>query len=720
MRTINASLTIVLLFFFHVVFAQLPGGTFQWTNDGKAYYEMKDGNIVLFDLISGVEKVIIDKTTLGKIKGEVDSYTFSKDEKKVLIFANTVQVWRYNTKGDYWLLNLQTNDLKQLGKGKSPQSLMFAKFSPDGNKVGYVSEHNIYVDDLVTTSTTQLTFDGTRKLINGTFDWVYEEELNCRDGFRWSPDGESIAFWQIDASKIRDYYMLNTTDSLYSVVVPVEYPKTGESPSPAKIGVVTLADKKINWMNIDGDPSQHYLTRMEWAGKNKIVVQQLNRSQQESKLFYCNVLTGSSDLFFYEKATGWIENKDYWNDDDPTGWNWLNNGKEFIWVSEKDGWRHLYKISSDGKKETLLTKGEYDIATIKCIDEKNNFIYFTASPNNPTQRYLYRIKMAGKGKAQLLTPVDFNGTNNYSISPSANLAKHTFSNYNTYPVTHWVTLPAHKHVGEQAFELRINKSLRVEFTKITTAEGITLDAWISYPKNFDSTKKYPVLFYVYGEPGRSTVDDKYGQQYPYLYDGDLTGDGYFYVSIDNRGTPVLKGSAWRKAIYKNIGQINIRDIALGAKVLLQRDYFDKERVAVWGWSGGGATTLHLLFQYPEIFKTGISIAPLTNLFSYDNIYQERYMGIPQEDKQAYINGSAITYAKNLKGNLLVVHGTGDDNVHYSNTEVLINELVKNGKQFQLMAYPNRTHSMREGEGTWLHLKALFTKFLREKCPPKEK
>jgi dipeptidyl-peptidase 4 len=704
--------------------AQFLRSGIQWTKDGNGYYSFEGGTIISTDVKSNTKKVLVSTTQLTPADSiaplNIGSFKFSDDESKVLLFTNTAKVWRYHTRGDYWVADIAQHTLIQIGKGRPAQSLMFAKFSPDGKKVAYVSEHNLYAEDLSSGTITQLTFDGTRKFINGTFDWVYEEEFGCRDGFRWSPDGTKIAFWQVDATKIRDYYMLNTTDSVYSKVIPVEYPKVGEPPSPVRIGVISINGGAIQWMNIEGDPQQHYLPRMEWADQNTLVVQQLNRKQQESKLIYCNVSDGSSNVFYTEEDAAWIDIKSFWNDDDPTGWDWINNGKEFIWVGEKDGWRHLYKISRDGKKETLITNGKYDIGSIKCIDETSGTIYFMASPYNATQLYLYRVKMDGKSPAILVSPADMKGTHEYDISPNGKLAKHGFSNYQTFPADEWITLPDHKPIDATTSivaTMKIDNQVNIEYTKVTTEDGITIDAWINKPNNFDSTKKYPVVFYVYGEPWASTVDDSYGNQENFLYGGDMSADGYIQVGVDNRGTPSLKGAAWRKAIYRKIGTLNIRDMAMAAKELLKRPYFDTSRVAVWGWSGGGSSTLNLLFQYPEIFKTGISIAAVTNELFYDDIYTERYMGLPQENMDDYIKTSPLTYAKNLQGNLLYIHGSGDDNVQYDNAEALLNELIKDNKQFQFMEYPNRTHNINEGPGTVQHLVTLYTNYLRANCPP---
>jgi len=399
-------------------------------------------------------------------------------------------------------------------------------------------------------------------------------------------------------------------------------------------------------------------------------------------------------------------------------WHWLGGNKKFVWLSEKDGWNHIYTIDRDGK-EQLITKGAYDVISVELIDEADGLIYFMASPQNATQRYLYSVKLSG-GEATRISPADEPGTHSYEITPNGKLARHYFSNVYTRPVAEVVSLPDHKHLSGGVIEVNPdNKKGKPEFFKIKTADGVEMDGWMMKPTNFDPAKKYPVLFYVYGEPAASTAPDEYGVERVPEYIGSLANDGYIYMSLDNRGSPVPKGREWRKSIYKNIGTLNIRDQAMAAKEILKWPFVDASRVAVWGWSGGGSTTLNLMFQYPEIYKTGIAIAAVTNPLSYDNIYQERYMGVPTdaESRAPYVKGAAITYAKNLQGNLLYIHGTGDDNVHYQNAEQLINELVKYNKQFQLMSYPNRTHSLSEGAGTRLHLYTLFTQYLKEHCPP---
>ena len=717
MRKMKFFVLIVFQIIICAVYAQPPKGL-HWAADGNSFYEAGDNGVVRVQLPAFTPQTVVTTAQLTPAGAQqplaVENFFFSEDGNKMLLFTNSKKVWRYHTRGDYWVYDKMNHTLKQLGKSLPSSSLMFAKFSPDGNSVAYVSMHNIYTEDIAAGNTKQLTTDGTDRIINGTFDWAYEEEFDCRDGFRWSPDSKSIAYWKIDARQIPNFLLINNTDSIYSFTKPVEYPKVGVSPSFCYIYVVNVASGASTKMNVPGDAQQHYIPRMEWAANsNEVVIQQLNRKQNESKIMYCNAASGNAQEIYSEMSNAWIDVKARWSED-PTGWEWVKNGTAFLWVSEKDGWRHVYMVSRDGKKETLITKGDYDIITINGYDDKSGYIYFTASLQNATQKYLYRIKMTG-GQPEKLSPANEQGTHEYDISPKGLYAEHLFSNANTPWITDWVSLPTHKVLRSE--EARAAKEHNtVAFFQVTTADSITMDGWMIKPTNFDSTKKYPVLFYVYTEPAGATVQDQWGVARS-LYNGNMADDGYIYISLDGRGTPAPKGAAWRKAIYKNIGIINIRDQAMGAKKIMQWPYIDTSRVAVWGWSGGGSTTLNLLFQYPEIYKTGIAIAPVAYQLTYDDIYQERYMGLPQEDMEPFIKGSPITYAKNLQGNLLVVHGTGDDNVHYQNTELLINELVKYNRQFSLMSYPNRTHAINEGEGTTQHLHTLFTDYLRAHCPP---
>ena len=720
-------ITAVIMFVTLVASSQV--GDIRWSADGNSYYRIEKNELVQYTLPDNKPAVILSKQQLTPAGDtsplQFSYYSFSSDQQKVLLFTNTKRVWRLNSKGDYWMLDRKTGTLSQLGKTLPASSLMFAKFSPDGNSVAYVSGNNIYVEDPGTSQIKALTTNGSVTLINGTFDWVYEEEFACRDGFRWSPDSKKIAYWQIDASKIRKFYLINNTDSIYSRVIPIEYPKVGEKPSSCRVGVVTLADSKTTWLNIPGDPSQNYLVRVEFIpSTDNLLIQQLNRKQNSSKLYISEAATGNSRVIEEESDSAWV---DIYQPGNPYSINftnkfiWLNETKSILWDSEKDGWRHLYQVSLEGKPEILVTKGNWDFTDITYVDHKKGFVYFMASPDNATQEYLYRTRIDGKGNAELVSQPSLKGTHSYSFSPNGKYAVHSFSNSFTRPSREFITVANLKPLTKKESIIARVDSLKIkpvaEFIKIKTVDSVEMDGWIVKPLNFDPAKKYPVVFYVYTEPAEATVKDAYGRFRNFLYLGDMAKDGYIYISLDNRGTPAPKGAAWRKSIYRKIGQLNIHDQAMAAKEILKWNFVDPDRIAVWGSSGGGSATLNLMFQYPEIYKTGIAIAAVANELTYDNIYQERYMGLPQENMEDYVKGSPITYAKNLKGNLLYIHGTGDDNVHYQNAEMLLNELIKYNKQFQFMAYPNRTHGISEGEGTFTHLSTLYTSYLKKNCPP---
>ncbi|MCE2848584.1 MAG: S9 family peptidase [Chitinophagaceae bacterium] len=697
----------------------------QWSSDGKGIFSLSKNALVKTNVLTGDVDTIIGALALNKadLFKKMDNYSWNEKTRQLLVFANTARVWRYNTKGDYWVFDDLSKKWHQLGKSRPAQTLMFTKLSPDGKKAAYVSEQNIYLEDLKTGAIKALTTDGNRRMINGTFDWVYEEEFACRDGFRWSPDGKKIAFWQVNAAGTKDFMMMDNTAGIYSKPIPVEYPKVGEAPSAVRIGVIDLASGKKTWMDIPGDQRQHYIPRMEWAGKDEVIVQQLNRKQNESMLFLANAATGKAFSIHAEKDAAWIDILPSIDDDySYGGWDWLDEGKSFLWVSEQDGWRHLYRMSRNGKESLLLTKGNFDVIEIAAVKEKEGYVYFYASPDNATQKYLFRTKLDGSAQPERITPKTQPGTHQYDISPVADIAYHSFSNHKVQYVTEAISLNTHldnngKSLVQEAVNKVSNLTSPLEFFKVKTDEGVEMDGWMVKPENFDPSKKYPVVFFVYSEPAGANVIDRFGVGRNRLYAGDMRKDGYVYVTIDNRGTPVPKGREWRKSIYRKIGIVNIDDQAKAAKEVFKMGFIDTSRVAVWGWSGGGSATLNLMFRYPEIYKTGISIAAVAFQLTYDNIYQERYMGLPQENREDFVKGSPITHAKNLRGNLLYIHGTGDDNVHYQNAELLQNELIKYNKQFQFMSYPNRSHSISEGEGTTKHLSTLYTNYLKQYCPP---
>ena len=734
LKIIHNSLFIILLFSYSLT-ARVLSQDVVWNEEETGYYSIKENNIMLISTEGEKDQLILSSSEVGDIK--IESFLFSQNKNKILLFTKSVKVWRYNTKGDYWVYDFKTKQGKKIGKSMPDSSLMFAKFSPNEKFVAFVSKEksdknirnsstsvNIYIENLENNSIKKLTSsNGTKKLINGTFDWVYEEEFGCRDGFIFNESGNKIAFWQIDANQVRDFYMINNTDSIYSYTIPVEYPKVGEDLTPAKIGVINLDNGEIQWMNIPGESHKYYLPRMTWIpGKDELMVQQLNRKQNHSKIFVANSDTGESKLLMEEKDDAWVDLRSSWPYQVQAGWKFINSGKEFLYTTEKDGWSHIYRFNIKKQTEYLVTKGNYDVVKPLAYDEKSDEVYFIASPNQPTERYLYKTSAKGKGNLKRITPEILEGSHNYQISTKAKYAFHSFSNYFTRPMQAVVSLPDHKFINEDQnmvnkFDREKKNDHPLEFFQITTVDDVTMEGWIVKPKNMDKNKKYPVLFYFYSEPAGQTGVNRYGAGNNGLYDGNLAEDGYVYVTFDGRGTPSPKGRAWRKAIYRQIGRVNVRDMAMGAKAVFDKyTFIDTSRVAVHGWSGGGTATLNCLFQYPEIFHTGIAVAAVANQLTYDNIYQERYMGDPKESYQDYVDGSPIKYAKNFEGNLLYIHGTGDDNVHYQNAEMLANELIKHKKVFYMLSYPNRSHGIRE-DGAYPHVRLMFTDFLRKNCPP---
>ena len=637
----------------------------------------------------------------------VEDYEFSEDNSKLLLYTNSKKVWRVNSRGDYWILDLATKQLKKLGGDIPASTMMFATFSPDGKNIAFVYNNNIRVQKLSDFSITNLTTNGSPKLINGTFDWVYEEELGLRKGFRWNPDSSSVAYWQIDTRGVKDFLITNSADGPYAKLLSFGYPKTGEKNPAAKIGVVSVNGGETSFLQTPGDTRDHYLAKMDWV-ENSIVLQQFNRLQNKNTVMIADPKTGKCSSILVETDKAWVENDNEFL--------WINKNQNFIWLSERDGWCHAYLVSRSGDKITQITKGNFDVIHIEGVDEKNGWLYYLASPDNPTQRYLYRVSLQG-GMPELMSPKEMKGTHAYSLSNDATYAVHRFSNFKTPPSAHLIHLADHKviktYTENAAFKKKLEsiKKVSTEFFRVKVDQGVELDGWCIKPSDVDSGKKYPVLFYVYGEPAGQTVLDRWDGK-RFLWHAMLAQKGYLVMSVDNRGTPAPRGRDWRKSVYRQVGILASSDQAKAVKELLKtHPIMDASRIAIWGWSGGGSMTLNAMFRHPDLYKTGLSIAPVPNQRHYDTIYQERYMGLPADNPEGYKNGSPITFANQLKGKLLLVHGTGDDNCHYLGMENLIDELISHNKQFTMLAYPNRSHSINEGKNTTRHLYDLLTKFL---------
>ena len=715
-------------------------GPIHWVGKGQFYTVLEPSgtgtgltDIVRYETTTSRREVLVSATQLVPSQAdkplEIENYEFSEDLNRVLIFTNSRRVWRSNTRGDYWLLDRSTGNLRKLGDGGPPSSLMFAKFSPDGSKVAYVRFNNIYVEDVHSGGATRLTFDGGEKIVNGTTDWVYEEEFFLRDGFRWSPDGKRIAYWQFDTHQVENFALVYDTGAPYKVLTGISYPEFGVYPmvrqipypqpgttnSSVRVGVVPALGGETQWMQVPGYSNDNYIPRMEWAAdSDTLVLQHLNRLQNTNDVLLADARTGTVRNIYQDHDPAWV--------DVVHDVKWLRGGKEFLWLSEQDGWRHVYLISRDGKQVRVVTPGDFDVIEVIGVDPDEEWLYFTASPDNATQRYLYRIRVNGKGAPERLTPGTQPGTHSYQVSPDLHFAFHTYSTFDTPPFTDLVQLPDHKAQRTVEDNAKLRSAVKdlvsqsTEFVRLDIGDGVTLDGWVMKPKGFDSSRKYPVVVHVYGEPAAQTVVDQWDEE---LFHRALAQDGYVIASFDNRGTPAPKGRAWRKIIYGNVGVLSSKEQALALLALEKtHSYLDPNRVAVWGRSGGGSNTLNLMFRHPEIYKVGMAVAPVPDQRLYDTIYQERFMGLPQDNADGYKAGSPINFAEGLQGKLLLVHGSGDDNVHYQGTELLVNRLIELGKPFDFMTYPGRTHALVEGPGTAFHLYSLLARYLEENLPPR--
>ena len=702
-------------------------GPARWIEGGRAYTTLEGSgeadsgkSIVRYDAASGERRVLVPAERLvpaGEKKPlAIDDYAWSKDGKRLLVFTNTKKVWRQNTRGDYWVLDLPDGALKKLGGDAPSSSLMFAKFSPDGGRVAYVRANNIHVEDLGTGSITQLTADGSATIVNGTTDWVYEEEFGLRDAFRFSPDGKSIAFWRFDTSGVGIFSLINDTDGTYPTVTTIPYPKAGTTNPAVTIGVLPASGGPARFVALPGDPRNTYVPRMDWAdNSDELVLQQLNRLQNTNDVWIANARTGAARKLLHEQDAAWVDVEDEFQ--------WLNGGKELLWLSERDGWRRAYAVARDGAAARAVTPAGSDVVRIASVDDRREWLDIIASPHEPTRRFLYRVRLSGKSTAERVTPAGAGGSHAYNVSPDGAYAFHTASSFDHPPVTELVRLPGHQVVRVLEDNAALAKAVQpltqppVEFFKVEIGGGVALDGWMIKPPDFDPARKYPLLIHVYGEPAGTTVTDAWGGNTG-LFHRALTRAGYIVASVDNRGTPAPKGRAWRKIVYGTVGVLSSEDQAAAVKALVAaRPYLDGDRVGVWGWSGGGTNTLNLMFRSPDIYKVGMAVAPVPDQRLYDTIYQERYMGLPEDNAAGYKAGSAVNFAEGLKGHLLIVHGSGDDNVHYQGTERLVNRLVELGKPFDLMVYPNRSHSISEGEGTSLHIHALLARYLLEHLPP---
>lgn len=670
-------------------------------------------NIVRYTAGSKTGKIMVSAEELtpqgSSTPLKVEGYTFSKGRSLVLIYTNSKRVWRQNTRGDYWLLDRGSGELRKLGGDAPSSSLMFAEMSPDNSKVAYVRERNIYVEDIHDHSIAKITKTKSGRVINGTADWVYEEELSLRKGFRWSPNGKSIAYWQIDDTGVHDMVMVDNLSGHYPKLTTFAYPKVGQQNPICRVGVCNLNTGQTRWMKTGADQRDHYLARMDWLKNSKeLLIQRFNRKQNTNQMMLAVAANGKAQPKFIEGEKAWVNAHNELL--------WIGK-KQFTWISERDGWRHVYLGGTSDPKLQQITRGKFDV--IRLLHANRSGLYFVASPDDPSARYLYWIGLDGKGLKRITPKGSSVGTYDYSIAPSGKLATVSFSTIDSPPKIDLIALPSHKVVRTLEDNDALRKKLKTiergktEFAYIDTGKGLPMHSYRIRPANFSPKKKYPLLMYVYGEPAGSTVRNRWGGTRQ-LWHQMLAQQGCVVMTIDNPGTAAPRGRDWRKSVNLQVGILAPEAQANAVKMLLNKHkHLDPKRVGIWGWSGGGSMSLNAIFKYPKIYSTAIAIASVPNQRYYDTIYQERYMGAADENGENYRKGSPINFAHQLEGNLLIVHGTGDDNCHYQTFEQLVDRLIRHNKKFEMMAYPNRTHAIREGKNTTRHLFTLMTDYLQK-------
>ena len=673
-------------------------------NDGEHYCILEKDSLNVINYKKGEKTGTI--VTSSQLIPEGDTipigmrrYQLSNDEKKILFATETESIYRYSSKSKYYIYDIESGKLTQLSQGGKQR---LAAFSPDGSKVAFVRDNNMFIKNLENGNEQQITTDGLyNNIIYGTTDWVYEEEFGFTKGFLWSPDGSKIAFYRFDESNVKEYQMTMWGD-LYPEHYKYKYPTAGEDNSIIKILVYDLATKQTTEMDI-GEDTDIYIPRIKWTkNSEKLSIQWMNRLQNELKIFLADVTTEKTKIIYHETNKYYIDITD--------NLTFLEDNEHFIITSEQDGYNHIYLYDMKGNLIKQLTKGEWDVTEFIGVDEKKGLVYFISAETTPLNRELYVVKLNGSGKKKLS---EKDGNNRVRFSKQFKYFINTYTNANT-PAN--ITVNSAK--GNELRVLKDNLKLKEtieeykfsskEFFTFTTSEGVELNGWMIKPPDFDPEKEYPVLMYVYGGPDSQTVRNSWGGGN--LWYQMLASKGIIIASVDNRGTGA-RGEEFKKMTYLQLGKYETIDQIEAAKYLISLGYVDPERIGIWGWSYGGYMSALCMTKGADYFSTGIAVAPVTNWRNYDNIYTERFMRTPQENPDGYDDNSPINHVEKLEGNFLIIHGTADDNVHVQNSIELVTALVDADKQFEMQFYPNSNHGIYTGRNTTIHLYTRLTDFI---------
>lgn len=672
----------------------------QWKPDGSAFTytefnpETKVEDIYLHNVEKGGESLLVNGTDLKYENKQVkmSHYQWTDDGKFLLIEGPVKSIWRHSTQAPFYLFNVTTKEIVALSGGNI--HLRNVKLSPDGNRVGFVRDHNIFVVDLKTGNETAVTNDGTENILNGEFDWVYEEEFGLADAWRWSPDGNKIAFWRLDQTREKVYHLVDEMGE-YNTVFDLKYPKVGEQNAIVKIGVSDLSKAKTTWMNI-GTNDDIYIPRIFWTNSsNTLAIMRLNRLQNHLEVLMANAVTGKSHTVITDSSNTWVDVRD--------DIFFLKKTDRIVWTSEMSGYNHAYLYDYSGKLVNQITTGNWEVSSVDGVDENTGWVYLSGKKDSPIQQNLYRVKLDGSDFQKISGE---HGWYNANYAPDYKHFVEFYSNSETPTITSLKNadgslvsiLEDGKIAGLNNYDM-----IYPDFLKFKTTDGTELNAYIMKPADFDSSKKYPVLVYGYGGPGSQMVVDRWGGTRT-LWHQYMTEHGYIVFCVDNRGTGG-RGKAFKDLSYLDLGKWSVHDQVEGAKYLAKLPYVDASRLGFWGWSGGGYLTCMMLTKGADYFKTGVAVAPVTDFHLYDAIWTERYMGLREGNKKGYDAASVLTYADKLKGKLMIVHGTGDDNVHYQNTMQLMQKFIDLNKQFDIMFYPNKNHRISGGVTQW----HLFTK-----------